>query len=95
MRGYSKTPRISIETFLILDRLYGTLDEKIEMWAQMAAATKGCCGASEKSPRMLDLLEERLLLAYDLSSAISYLHGLRYENLSQSLSRELYASKTQ
>lgn len=81
MRGYSKTPRVSQDTFLILDRLYGTLDDKIEMWSQMSAATKGCCGGSDKSPEMLNLLNERLLLAYDLSSAINYLHGVRYANV--------------
>jgi hypothetical protein len=79
MRGYSKTPRVDEETFLILDRLYGTLDDKIEMWESKHAVTKACCGGvSEKDPAMLQLLQERLLVAYDLSSAIKYLHDLRY-----------------
>ena len=79
MRGYSRTPRVSLDTFIILDRLYGTLDDKIEMWAQMMATSKaGCCGASENSPAMSDLLKQRLLVAYDLSSALNYLHELKY-----------------
>jgi hypothetical protein len=80
MRGYSKTRRVDDESFLILDRLYGTLDDKIEIWEQRHAVTKACCcggRVSEKDPAMLELLKERLLVAYDLSSAMKYLHDLR------------------
>lgn len=78
MRGYSKTPRVSEKTFLILDRLYGTLHDKIEEWAHATAGTKGCCGVSEKDPEMIEILKQRLLVAYDLSSAFNYLHGHKY-----------------
>lgn len=78
MRGYSKTPRVDSSTFLILDRLYGTLDDKIETWEQRHAVSKSCCGgASEKDPEAIDLLKERLLVAYDLSSALNYLHDMK------------------
>lgn len=77
MRGYSDTPRVDKETFLILDRLYGTLEDKIDGWAQQDAMADGCCGISRNSPEMVNLLKERLLVAYDLSSAINYLHGLQ------------------
>ena len=89
MRGYSKTERVSADTFLLLDRLSGTLDEKIESWAKslsvlrgLLGATSSCCGSSgsrtmDKSGEVMALLQERLLVAYDLSTAIHYLHERR------------------
>lgn len=78
MRGYSPTPRVDVNTFIILDRLYGTLDDKIEQWEHLTAMAKGCCGLSEKSPQMVEVLKDRLLVAYDLSSAFNYLHDVQY-----------------
>jgi serine/threonine protein kinase len=61
-----------------MDRLYGTLENKIEQWEEAMAITKGCCGMSnQKDPAVKELLQERLLVAYDLCSAFTYLHGLR------------------
>jgi serine/threonine protein kinase len=78
MRGVSNTPRVSTETFLLMDRLYGTLDNKIDTWEQLDAMNKGCCGSRRKNdPPTQDLLKERLLVAYDLSSAFHHLHGVR------------------
>ena len=79
MRGISNTPRVSTETFLLMDRLYGTLENKIETWEEAQAMNKGCCGSiSMKNPAVQELLKERLLVAYDLSAAFNYLHGLKY-----------------
>eukprot|EP00934_Nitzschia_sp_Nitz4_P002474 Nitzschia sp. Nitz4//scaffold159_size51929//1114//2819//NITZ4_006869-RA/size51929-processed-gene-0.11-mRNA-1//-1//CDS//3329537544//2464//frame0 len=75
MRGYSETPRVDVNTFLILDRLYGTLEDKMEEWEQLNSMAKGCCGSVANTPAMKDLLKERLLVAYDLSTAFNYLHG--------------------
>jgi len=80
MRGYSQTPRVDKETFLILDRLYGILDDKIGEWGQAAAVDEGCCGGSPKSPETIEALKQRLLVAYDLSSALNYMHGMKYGN---------------
>ena len=89
MRGYSQTERISAETFLLLDQLFGTLNEKIESWEKSVSvlrglygATTSCCGSSgsrtaDVSTPVMELLQERLLVAYDLSSAIQYLHERR------------------
>lgn len=80
MRGYSDLPRVHEETFLLLDRLYGTLEEKMENWAQEHAMNQSCCGNSASSTNNTEaknLMTERLLICYDLSSAFNYMHGLR------------------
>lgn len=78
MRGFSSMPHLDAGTFIILDRLYGTLDDRIERWEQLTAVAKGCCGLSDKSPQMIEVLKDRLLVAFDLSSAFIYLHDARY-----------------
>jgi serine/threonine protein kinase len=93
MRGYSQTERVSKDTFILLDRLYGTLKEKFPWWREYMADLQGmnkatsCCGrggsggsgtnATDKSPAATALLQERLLVAYDLCRAIQYLHDRR------------------
>lgn len=78
MRGVSNTPRLSTETFIVMDRLYCTLENKIEEWEHNHAMAQGCCGiVDKKNPIVKQLLQERLLVVYDLSSAFNYLHGLR------------------
>jgi hypothetical protein len=62
----------------IMDRLYGTLDDKIDVWNSDLSMLKGCCGVTKNNPAVRDLLKDRLLVAYDLSSAFHYLHGFRY-----------------
>ena len=78
MRGYSDTPRVDYDTFILMDRLYGTLDDKIEEWNAVDMANKGCCGSSKDNPEVRKLLKARLLVAYDLSTAVHYLHEHRY-----------------
>jgi serine/threonine protein kinase len=61
-----------------MDRLYGTLENRIEQWEESLAVAKGCCGITDKkNPIVKELLQERLLVAYDLSTAFNYLHGLK------------------
>ena len=79
MRAVSDTPRLSTETFILMDRLYGTLDDKIQAWEEAQAVMKACCGTiDKKNPAVQELLQERLLVAYDLSAAFQYLHSMRY-----------------
>jgi hypothetical protein len=67
--------------FIILDRLYDTLDSRIEKWKQTKKKEKGPLGmmgglGSHKSA-LKDLMMDRLLCAYDLASAFRYLHENR------------------
>ena len=80
MRAISSGPRLSPDTFLLMDRLYGTLDDKIEGWHQVQQTHQGCCGGffgGNNKPALKELMMERLLVAYDLSAAINYVHGHR------------------
>mmetsp|Transcript_8252 Transcript_8252/g.12215 ORF Transcript_8252/g.12215 Transcript_8252/m.12215 type:complete len:431 (+) Transcript_8252:101-1393(+) len=73
--------------FLVLDRLYGTLEERIgDEWthafnnAKLAANAGLCfgiCGKDDFNPELDHLWLERLLAAYDLASALRYLHKNR------------------
>jgi serine/threonine protein kinase len=77
MRAYSNTPRLSLDTFIVMDRLYGTLDEKMELWIQTDAMLKGCCGLSKDAAAEKQFFRERMLIAYDLTVALEYMHSLR------------------
>jgi len=67
--------------FLILDRLYDTLEQRLEKWAvssglaftQNIKSLFGSSPAKMKKKRML--LVNRLLVAYDLAQALRYLHA--------------------
>jgi hypothetical protein len=79
MRAISSSSRLSPDTFLIMDRLYGTLEDKIEGWNESKVANQGCCMGlfGGEKPALQELMKERLLVAYDLSAAINYLHDHR------------------
>jgi hypothetical protein len=88
MRGVASGDILDRNFFIILDRLYGTLDDKIKSWKQ--AQTEYDRGGSGwlfgwwwgPSPKCKEetehLMIERLIVAYDLSSALSYMHKNRY-----------------
>jgi serine/threonine protein kinase len=78
LRGISKTKTTSMETFLLMDRLYGTLDSTFVGWEQLQAMNQGCCGGGggnyKNDPAAREFLKSRLLVAYDLTCAFHYLH---------------------
>jgi len=78
MRGISDTERISPDTFLILDRLFGTLEDKYDQWNVRYKANKGgpaICGRRGRNEEALqELLKDQLVVAYDLTQAFRYLH---------------------
>ena len=81
MRGHSIMPQsdgsdLSKDTFIIMDRLYGTLDDKFDEWKQRSTTIQGsCCGLIGGDKQAIrDLLKDRLLVLYDLTAAFKYLH---------------------
>ena len=75
MRGYSATPELSMDTFIILDRLYGTLYDKIDEWKSRQKEYQGnCLGCGANLVGQMELLKDRMLVAYDLSAAFTYMH---------------------
>lgn len=65
--------------FIVLDRLYFTLGEKIQSWKEIASKNIGFIARRTKNARKAkrQLWGERLLAAYDISRALKYLHGQR------------------
>ena len=76
MRGTAATDSLRYDFFIILDRLYETLDEKIDDWAEQEKQFVGCCGGmwGADKERLTSLQLERITALYDVSKAMAYLH---------------------
>ena len=75
MRGVAAVGPMDKSFFLVLDRLFGTLEERIEVWQQEKGEHTGLksrFGSSKETLKKLRI--ERLLVAYDIAAAVRYLH---------------------
>ena len=66
--------------FLILDRLFDTLSEKIyNEWVDDNAERKGCFGRRSRQQKIKreKSLAMRLRVAFDISAALKFLHSKR------------------
>ena len=77
MRGISSTGALQPRGFIILDRLYGTLEDKIKEWKEAKKFLKGPIrglkfGSDKEGLRAF--MQERLIVAYDLAAAFRYMH---------------------
>lgn len=65
--------------FIILDRLYSTLDKEMLKWSDIYKRNKGIlfglCGRNNKN--LKQLMITRMTVAYDLAAAFFYLHENR------------------
>ena len=79
MRAIAAGDIFDKDYFVVLDRLYDTLEKRIGTWVKTnksLCGVKGKLGGKKKNEeKKRNLLEDRLVAAYDLISAISYLHG--------------------
>jgi serine/threonine protein kinase len=77
LRGLSSEDPYQEKFFLVLDRLYDTLESKIEKWARRNRHTTGFAAklTDRKGTKQTSLMEERLVAAFDLSAALGYLHS--------------------
>ena len=96
MRGYSVGSRLDRRSFIVLDRLYETLDQKISIWSKdmqdlhslfkRAGAFKlfsrgeNEAAKNHREEADRDILLQRMIVLYDLASAFSYMHQNRYES---------------
>jgi len=79
MRGMGAGPLVSPDFFIILDRLFGTLDQRINHWYRQNKKFKGkFLGIGKKRRDLHNLMVERMTVAYDLAAAFFYLHENRY-----------------
>lgn len=84
MRAVSSSHPCSDTYFIILDRLYETLTDRIATWKKSSKKLRGfgtavrrlsVGGAGKLKNEKEAFLAERLLVAHDISSALSFLHG--------------------
>lgn len=74
MRGTGGTP-CHPRYFLVLDRLYDTLEERIDKWADEKKRLSGMMGVfGKKKYELRHLFSDRLLAALDIARALKYLH---------------------
>lgn len=78
MRGAGILPCHS-SFFIILDRLYETLAEKIQQWKEVASMYTGFMAKRKKAAKedIKQLWREKIMAAYDIARAIRYLHEQR------------------
>jgi serine/threonine protein kinase len=75
MRATSVGDLCSSNSFLVLDRLYNTLTEQILRWENKTNQwMHNLFDFHKKNEKAL--MAERLMVAYDIASALSYLHDL-------------------
>jgi hypothetical protein len=75
MRAMASVDSLDRRFFIMMDRLYGTLRQKVKTWEERYNACKGnFFGMGMKRNEMEQLLVERMVVAYDLSSAFRYMH---------------------
>lgn len=63
--------------FLVMDRLYDTMESRLAAWKTRAGRSKGLVGrlSDRKGKKSEELYEERIVAAFDLASALDYLHN--------------------
>jgi serine/threonine protein kinase len=77
MRALSSVDAYHEGFFIVMDRLYDTLEARLEKWKKRQKGTVGLAGklGDRKGTKAQDLMVERLVAAYDASSAFAHLHS--------------------
>ena len=76
-RALAKISPFSENYFIMMDRLYDTMESRITKWAK---TFKRCSGMGakifdRKGEKKKEIWENKLVAAFDLSDALGYLHG--------------------
>ena len=83
MRAISSSHPCSDSFFIVLDRLYETLTERLSAWKKSSKTFRGfgktvrrlSSGGGKVKSDIADFLAERLMVAHDICSALSFLHS--------------------
>jgi serine/threonine protein kinase len=77
MRSLSHVDPYDPGFFIVMDRLYDTLEKRLEKWKARNGRCTGLAGrlGDRKGTKALSLMEDRLVAAFDLSSAYEHLHS--------------------
>lgn len=68
MRAMSTSDYCDADFFILMDKLYGTLDERVDVWKKTHK------GFMMKKEVKEDFFAERVMVAHDLASALAFLH---------------------
>jgi hypothetical protein len=64
--------------FIVMDRLYETLDVRMKSWSHIYNENKGTVfGFGAKKDILNEIMVERMIVAYDLAAALWYMHDNR------------------
>jgi serine/threonine protein kinase len=77
MRACAQVSPYEETYFIVMDRLYDTLEHRMDKWAKRNKRMAGLGGAlfDRKGAKKKDIMEEKLVAAFDLSAAIGHLHS--------------------
>jgi hypothetical protein len=79
MRGMSTGPMLDSGFFIIMDRLYETLMQKMHVWGDRKSKNRGkLFGIGANKSELDQLMVERMTVAYDLAAAFWYMHEHKY-----------------
>lgn len=78
LRALSRTDLLEPGFFIVMDRLYDTLEKRLQKWQLRQQRSSGLAGrlTDRKGLKSATLYEERIVAAFELSSALAYLHSL-------------------
>jgi len=76
LRAVASCDPCSGDFFLVLDRLYDTLHQRIRKWRNTRIASLSLAGIIKdpQGKKLKELLERRISFAFDLSAAVCHLH---------------------
>jgi hypothetical protein len=78
LRGIAAGPIVDRDFFIVIDRLHGTLDQRINAWYHEEKRHRGVAFGFGKNRKLLrQLMVDRMTVAYDLAAAFFYLHENR------------------
>jgi hypothetical protein len=76
MRALAKISPFNGDFFIVMDRLYDTLEGRIEKWGKRQKRAMGVGKLFDRNgDKSKELLQEKMMAIYDLSSALGYLHS--------------------
>ena len=77
MRAIASTTPYDEKYFIVMDRLYDTMEHRIVKWEKKQKRRSSFLGKNvldRKGEKMKNLTEQKLVAAFDLSAAIGYMH---------------------
>jgi serine/threonine protein kinase len=78
MRAISSSSPFSIGYFIVLDRLYDTMTDRLQAWKNKRKKITGSAKVRDlKGEKKKELWVDRLIVSYDLCMALKYLHENR------------------